>query len=396
MKLQGFKFKIQHIKGVENIVADYISRAKVEINVCEEDESDIIIKGHEAIGHGGKEATELFLRGKYNIMHLRKKIKEILDNFEICKKFANPEKNLQKIRLDLSGPFKRVGIDLVGPISNGEGKQKYIITAIDYLTRWAITDTMKRKSAMNVANFIFEKIVCIHGPSAQILSDQGTEFTNELLHKLCKRINATKSRTSAYNPKCNGSVERLNKTLIEKLAKICNEDLSNWSENVPLATYAYNISPNGRLGKSPFEMLYGRPPREFTKEFDENSYEKEEEVLSKINLLRKEAHENAINQRNKEISKMKKGRPVNDLSTRDIVYRRALPTERRYKLSPKFLGPYKVVRKNEMGSYTIAGFENKEKVLNRKDLIKAKEVDKVEVKFKEGEVQPELERLELA
>ena len=73
-------------------------------------------------------------------------------------------------------------------------------------------------------------------------------------------VRSVKSFTSAYNPQCNGGVERLNRTLIAKLAKICNGDWEHWDEYLGTVVYCYRIAPIGRLGKSPFELLYGRIP----------------------------------------------------------------------------------------------------------------------------------------
>ena len=63
-----------------------------------------------------------------------------------------------------------------------------------------------------------------------ILSDQGREFNNNCIKKICEMVRSVKSFTSAYNPQCNGAVERLNRTLIAKLAKICNGDWEHWDE----------------------------------------------------------------------------------------------------------------------------------------------------------------------
>ena len=70
-----------------------------------------------------------------------------------------------------------------------------------------------------------------------------------------------KSFASAYNPQCNGAVERLDRTLLVKLAKLCNGDWDRWDEYVDTAAvYCYRAAPIGRLSKSPFELLYGRTP----------------------------------------------------------------------------------------------------------------------------------------
>ncbi|KAI5150839.1 hypothetical protein ENBRE01_1744 [Enteropsectra breve] len=63
-----------------------------------------------------------------------------------------------------------------------------------------------------------------HGPPAIILSDQGKEFTSKTIKHFCNIIGTKKSYTSAYNPKRNGAVEKLNRTLVGRLAKLCKND----------------------------------------------------------------------------------------------------------------------------------------------------------------------------
>ena len=57
-----------------------------------------------------------------------------------------------------------------------------------------------------------------------------------------------------------GAVERLNRTIIGKLASISNGTWKNWDDKLPWALYSYRIAPIMRLKSSPFELLYGRRP----------------------------------------------------------------------------------------------------------------------------------------
>jgi hypothetical protein len=74
----------------------------------------------------------------------------------------------------------------VGPI-NPLGKctgARYIIIAIDYLTRWEEERTMKGCSATTAARFIFDDIITRFGFLQTLMSDQGTHFINKTIEAL--------------------------------------------------------------------------------------------------------------------------------------------------------------------------------------------------------------------
>lgn len=57
-------------------------------------------------------------------------------------------------------PFEKVGIDLLGPFPRSENGNKFIIVATDYFTKYVITKALPDGSALEVAKFFLEDIVC--------------------------------------------------------------------------------------------------------------------------------------------------------------------------------------------------------------------------------------------
>ncbi|RUS80747.1 hypothetical protein EGW08_011470 [Elysia chlorotica] len=80
-------------------------------------------------------------------------------------------------------PFKRVAVDLVGPIDpTSEDGHRYILTLVDYATRYPEAVTLKRIVAEALVN-IYSRL----GVPEKILSDQGTQFMSA-----CMREESTK------------------------------------------------------------------------------------------------------------------------------------------------------------------------------------------------------------
>ena len=74
-----------------------------------------------------------------------------------------------------------------------------MIIKIEFLSDFAFVRPIKSKSAREISGHLLEYI-SIFGAPKIILSDQGTEFNNELVNELVKNIGVEHVVTAAYNP----------------------------------------------------------------------------------------------------------------------------------------------------------------------------------------------------
>jgi hypothetical protein len=98
--------------------------------------------------------------------------------------------------------FEKWAIDLLGPI-NPPGKstgERYIITVIKYLTRWAEAREFKDCSTVTSAKFIFDDIITRFGFPKVIMSDQGTHFINTTVEALTEEFAVHHQKSIPYHP----------------------------------------------------------------------------------------------------------------------------------------------------------------------------------------------------
>ena len=127
----------------------------------------------------------------------------------------------------------------------------------DYATRYPEAIPVKAVDAEHIAEELV-RIFAWVGIPEEILTDQGSNFTLQLLSEIYQLLHVHPIRTSPYHPQTDGLVERFNKTLKTMLRKVVAEDQQDWDKWLPYLLFAYREVPQDSTGFSPFELLYGR------------------------------------------------------------------------------------------------------------------------------------------
>ncbi len=94
-----------------------------------------------------------------------------------------------------------------------------------------------------------------------LITDQGREFVNELSSELYSIINTEHRITSAYHPQSNGLTERFNQTLSRSLAKITDEEHTDWDLKIDTVLMGYRASRQSSIKYSPYYMLFQQEMR---------------------------------------------------------------------------------------------------------------------------------------
>ena len=98
--------------------------------------------------------------------------------------------------------FDKWAIDFVGPI-NPPGKRtgaRYIITGIEYLTKWVEAKAIRNCDAATAAQFLFENIISRFGCPVILMSDQGTHFLNHTIEALTEEFQIQHHKSTPYHP----------------------------------------------------------------------------------------------------------------------------------------------------------------------------------------------------
>ncbi len=159
--------------------------------------------------------------------------------------------------------FEIIHADLVGPLPETKSGNVYLLVVVDRLTRYAEIFALPNKQSHTVAAVMVAEVYTRHNHIRCLITDQGGEFQSMLFREISKLFGIKQLRTTAYHPQCNGMVERLNRTIVDILAKKCREREDGnvqWDTYLPYVRRAYNSSPQRTVSRSPHFLLYGEDP----------------------------------------------------------------------------------------------------------------------------------------
>jgi hypothetical protein len=303
------------------------------------------------------------IRTRYYWPQMYEDIRSYVRACDECQRRGRPRKNQMLHPIPVGSPFHQIGIDFVGPLPLTNQGNKYIIVAMDYLTKWPEAKPVSAATAEQVATFLYEDIIGRHGCPAKILSDRGTHFNNHMIAHLLERFRIKQLLSTPYHPQTNGLVERFNRTLCEALAKLSNEHKDDWDQYIAPVLFAYRTTRHNTTKMTPFYLVYGREaklPMDDLTGLDANNenniFARVNNLLEKLPLSRRIAKEQiaSMQAKQKEIYDRKINREDHfRIGQKVLYYKASRDNQHTGKLLPKWEGPYYVHEICANGSYRI-------------------------------------------
>ena len=290
LAIQCFDFDVEHIAGEKNIEADGFSRL---IQTPEGEPLEVVVQNkifalrhirpkldrlsqevfqkialfHNAkVGHLGVEKTIAKVKeAKLEWEGMRSDIQLFIKRCPCCQKMSvlKPLIQTQPFTLASYSPFDRICIDTIGPLpKDDESGSEHLLVIIDAFSRfvklYAIKDTSARSALQGLLDWIG-----MFGIPSEMVSDNGTQFANELVQDLLATFDTTDAKIQAYSKEENGLVERANKEVNRHLRTLVYDKKvkRKWATYVPLVQRIMNASVHNTLGVSPAQIVFGNSVR---------------------------------------------------------------------------------------------------------------------------------------
>lgn len=311
--------------------------------------TELIQQAHD-LGHFGTQSVfhTLFTKGFYWPTML-KDITSFISKCNACRRFSFSREGYHPLQPILSEqPMMKVSIDTLGPLPTTVEGHNYVLVVVDLFTRFIFLEPMIAKSASDVSQALM-KIFSQFGFPRELLSDNGSEFKNQVVKGLATLVGFTQKFSLPYNPRVNGAAENAVKLTKAILFKLAVGDFSEWNRLLPFISFALNSRLHSRHNSSAFALMFGRDSKTNIGNIKESIEDDGSRWKDRIQQLVDEVHPAILETSKHTALKMKKYhdkyRNLTDPlrpGTKVMVRR----TDRASKLTPAFSGPFTVIKRS--------------------------------------------------
>ncbi|GJW51647.1 reverse transcriptase domain-containing protein [Tanacetum coccineum] len=253
------------------------------------------------------------------------------DNGKISQRDEMPQNSIQVCEI-----FDVWGIDFMGPFPSSRGN-KYILVAVDYLSKWVEAKALPTNDAR-----VFAKVMSKYG----------------VTHRLA----------TAYHPQTSGQVEVSNRGLKRILERTVGENRASWSDKLDEALWAFRTAFKTPIGCTPYKLVYGKSchlPIELEHKaywalkhanFDLKTADDHRKLqLNELNELRDQAYENSLiyKERTKKLHDSKIKNRIFNVGDRVLLFNSRLKIFSG-KLKTRWSGPFPITKVFPYGTVELS------------------------------------------
>ncbi|GJV56142.1 reverse transcriptase domain-containing protein [Tanacetum coccineum] len=224
----------------------------------------------------------------------------------------------------------------MGPFPSSRGN-KYILVAVDYLSKWVKAKALPTNDARVICKFL-KSLFARFGTPRAIISDCGTHFCDDQFSKVMLKYGVTHRLATAYHPQTSGQVEVSNRGLKRILERIVGENRASWSDKLDDALWAF---PYWDLKHANFDLKIAGDHRKVQ--------------INELNELRDQAYENSLiyKEKTKRIHDSKIKNRIFNVGDRVLLFNSRLKILSG-KLKSRWTGPFTIAHVYPYGTVELS------------------------------------------
>ena len=218
-----------------------------------------------------------------------------------------------------------------------------------------------------VSHQVFKGLVCRFGVPNRVITDNGTQFTSRTFVQYIQDLGSKVCSASVAHPRSNGQAERANAEVLRGLRTNTFDRLHKsgrrWIDELPAVLWSIRTRPNQATGQTPFALIYGAEavlPTELTygspqvltyDELGQEQLRQDDAMLLEEDHLRAAVRAACYQQALRRYHSRKVD--ARSFEEGNLVLRRVQSSKNSNKLTPKWEGPYWVIRVTRPGAVCL-------------------------------------------
>ncbi|KRX34023.1 Retrovirus-related Pol polyprotein from transposon [Trichinella murrelli] len=303
-------------------------------------------------GHLGEQRTLSSTSGRFDWPWMSRGVHLWCRTCTQCAARKRPSKNSRALMQPMTAGYSlhRLGMDILGPLEKTPSGNRYVLFLTAYFTKWT--------AAFPITKW----------KPTQWRNGHGRSFESRVVRVLCRLFYIKKTRSTPYHPQGNGQTVRFNRSLLDMLSIMCEENLHQSDEMLSFAMLVCNSTVNESTAVTPAVAMFGKelqlpldihmwsPQSNDTATLPNYIRQTRERIDIVHDLMRRQLK---VQQRRQKTLYDRKETQVN-FRVKELVW---LPIPWGGQLHPCWEGPYEIVQTLDTHTYRVRHHERRRRTM---------------------------------
>lgn len=305
------------------------------------------------IGHPGRDKTIELVERDFYWSGLKRFVAEYVQSCAECQRNKSKKHKPYGMLHSLPVPklpWAEISMDFVEQLPISEGFDSILVVADRFTKEARFIATKGTMTSTDLCQTVLKEVISKTGLPDSVTSDRGKLFVSKFFRELLRLLKIETRFSTPYHPQTDGNTERINQSLEGYLRTYCGWNQDDWVRLLPLAEFTYNNSVHTSTKTTPFFANHGYHPRfDAANELGSAISPLAVQKVVEMDKLWRELElwlEKANARTALYYNARHRSEPDLSVGKRALVDANFIAHYRKtHKLSPKFVGPWKIVEK---------------------------------------------------